>query len=202
MKSVLAAAMWGSVLAFAAIAVAAPADFLLHGGTIHTLAGGEASTVEALAVRDGEVIAAGSLAELRDVAADAREIIDLHGNTVLPGLVDAHAHLLGLGNLLANVDLMGATSAEECVERARATAAKLAPGEWLFGRGWDQNLWSEQVFPTVALLDEAFGDRPVVFTRVDGHAIWVNSAAIRRAGVDAGTPDPEGGEIEAPCLAA
>lgn len=182
-------------IASAPIVSAAPADLLVYGGPIHTLAGETPGTVEALALRDGEVVAAGSLAEVEALVDGAKERLDLQGRTVIPGLVDAHAHLLGLGNLLANVNLMGARSAQECVDRAADTVAALAPGEWLFGRGWDQNLWENTAFPTAEILDRAFGDRPVVFTRVDGHAIWVNTAAMRRAGIDATTSDPEGGEI-------
>lgn len=191
----IAIALLVCVLGFAESSVAAEADLLLYGGPIHTLEGGQASTVQALAVRDGEVVAAGTRAEVEAAIGSARETIDLKGRTVIPGLVDAHAHLLNLGKLLANVDLMGSTSAEECIERTRAMEAELAPGEWLFGRGWDQNRWPVQAFPDASLLDAAFGDRPVIFERVDGHAIWVNSAAMRIAGIDASTPDPEGGEI-------
>lgn len=195
MRRTLTVLTLSAMLGLPAIVSGAIADLLLYNGTIHTLENGEASTVAALAVRDGEVIAVGSVEAVRAVVDEVRQSVDLRGRTVIPGLVDAHAHLLNLGEFLANVDLGGATSAEECVLRARAMATTLAPGEWLFGRGWDQNLWPEPVFPTAALLDAAFGDRPVVFERVDGHATWVNSAVLRIAGIDAGTPDPEGGEI-------
>lgn len=195
MRRTLTVLSLSAMLGQPAIASAAVADLLLFNGTIHTLENGEASTVAALAVRDGEVIAVGSVEAVRTTVDEVRQSVDLRGRTVIPGLVDAHAHLLNLGAFLANVDLGGAASAAECVERARATAAELAPGEWLFGRGWDQNLWTEQVFPTAASLDAAFGDRPVVFERIDGHAVWVNSAVLRIAGIEARTPDPEGGEI-------
>ena len=168
---------------------------VLHGGTIHTLADGSAATVEAIALRDAEVVAVGSLEEVRASIDGPVRLVDLQGATVIPGLVDAHAHLQGLGEMLASVDLRDTGSAAECVERARAVESELAEGEWLFGRAWDQNDWDVKEFPTRDLLDEAFGDRPVVFTRVDGHAAWVNSAALEVAGIDADTPDPEGGEI-------
>ncbi len=179
----------GSGLAHAA------ADVVFVGGTIHTLAGERPATVEALAIEDGVVVAAGDRSTVEDHVDDTTRVVELDGRTVIPGLVDAHAHLSGLGAALARVDLRGARSARECVDRARAVHAELPDGVWLLGRGWDQNDWKDTSFPDRSLLDEAFGDRPVRFTRVDGHASWVNTAALRRAGIDADTPDPEGGEI-------
>ena len=171
------------------------ADVVFVGGTIHTLAGERPSTVEALAIGDGTVVAAGDRTTVEAHVGDATRVVDLAGRTVIPGLVDAHAHLSGLGAALARVDLRGARSAEECVDRARAVHGELPDGAWLLGRGWDQNGWDGQAFPDRSLLDEAFGDRPVRFTRIDGHASWVNTAALRRAGIDDDTADPEGGEI-------
>ncbi len=119
---------------------------------------------------------------------------------VTPGLIDAHAHLAYLGNTLAQADLSGARSRAEVVARLRAFEKTLAPGEWLLGAGWDQNRWEEGAgFPTLADLDAAFPDRPVYLDRIDGHAGWVNSAALRIAG-EAGRPlsgdwQPEGGRI-------
>ena len=173
----------------------AVADIVFVNGTIHTLVDDQPSTVEALAVSDGAVVAAGDRDDVMEHAGPATRTIDLAGRTVIPGLVDAHAHLQNLGATLARVDLRGATSIEECVERAAAMHAELPEGAWLIGHGWDQNDWEVQEFPTTAPLDAAFGDRPVLFDRIDGHAVWVNSEALRRGGIDTTTADPVGGEI-------
>ncbi len=171
------------------------ADWILRGGRIHTLRDDQPSTVDAIALGDGRVLAIGSIDEVMPLADADTRVVELHGAFVLPGLVDAHAHLLGLGQSLQRVDLRGTASAEECVQRVRAFAPSLPGGTWIRGRGWDQNDWDDTRFPDRALLDAAFPDRPVVLGRVDGHALWVDSEALRRAGIDASTPDPPGGEI-------
>ncbi|HUP48915.1 MAG TPA: amidohydrolase [Thermoanaerobaculia bacterium] len=117
------------------------------------------------------------------------------GGTILPGLVDAHAHLYGLGLALDTVSLTGTRSLDEVVQRVRDRLATAAPDEWILGRGWDQNQWPVQEFPTAAPLDAAVGDRPVWLRRVDGHAALASSAAMRAAGITAATPDPPGGRI-------
>ncbi|WP_269791309.1 amidohydrolase [Stenotrophomonas sp. Iso1] len=119
--------------------------------------------------------------------------------TVVPGLIDAHAHLVYLGDALAQTDLSGARSRAEVVARLQAFEKNLAPGEWLLGAGWDQNRWDDTAFPTVADLDAAFPDRPLYLDRIDGHAGWVNSAALRVAEKGgkslSGDWQPEGGRI-------
>jgi predicted amidohydrolase YtcJ len=123
------------------------------------------------------------------------ERMDLGGAYVLPGLVDAHLHLQGLGEEARQVDLLAAVSLEETLDRV-ARGAKLHPAEsWVRGRGWDQNDWANQVFPTAADLDRIVSGRPVWLERVDGHAVWVNSKAMQLAGIDEHTPSPKGGEI-------
>ena len=128
-------------------------------------------------------------------ASTAQMRIDGGGLTLLPGLIDAHGHVAGLGDALANVDVTGSTSEEEAVARvARRAAAE--PGEgWLTGGGWNQVLWAGGEFPSHQSLDAAVGDLPVILSRVDRHALWVNSRALALAGIDAETPDPEGGQI-------
>ncbi len=119
--------------------------------------------------------------------------IDLAGATVLPGLVDAHVHLAGLGQLARTADLTGLTSLEAVAACLRRASASLREGEWLIGRGWDQNLWSQPVFPTAAWLDQVVDTRPVYLERIDGHAAWVNATALQLAGIHRGTQDPPGG---------
>src|SRR5690606_10624240 len=125
-----------------------------------------------------------------------------HGNaTVIPGLIDATGHDSGLGVAMMQVDLAGTADKPEIIARLREFEATLPPGEWLLGRGWDQNDWPEQAFPTAADLDAAFPDRPVWLSRIDGHAGWANSAALRALGrsldADAARGDwhPAGGRI-------
>lgn len=144
---------------------------------------------EAMLVRDGVILAVGSFAELDARGADQR--LSWREVTIIPGLTDAHAHLLGLGQSAEIVDLRGAASVDEVIARLREQAP--ASG-WILGRGWDQNLWGGAM-PSAALLDAAFPDRPVWLRRVDGHAGWANGVVMQLTGVVASTPNPEGGEI-------
>jgi predicted amidohydrolase YtcJ len=148
----------------------------------------------AIFVRNGIIEEVGPAGELRARHPIVNTVAVLDG-TILPGLVDAHGHLYGLGVALDVVNLVGTTSYDEVIARVRERAATAAPGEWIIGRGWDQNDWTVKEFPSAAALDAALPDRPVALERVDGHATLANSAAMRAAGVTAATPDPEGGRI-------
>jgi predicted amidohydrolase YtcJ len=146
-------------------------------------------------VTSGEhIVAVGPADEIRSAHPAAR-VIDVTGATILPGLTDAHGHLYGLGLSLDTVSLVGAASFDEVVARVKQRAERAQPGEWILGRGWDQNRWPVKEFPTSAALDAAIPDHPVWLRRVDGHAGVANTAALRAAGVTASTPDPEGGRI-------
>ena len=128
--------------------------------------------------------------------------VDLGGRTVLPGLIDAHGHVIdapggvGLGLALAQLDLTGTQSLAELQQRLAAYAEAHPEVPWIIGRGWNQELWPNKTFPTAADLDSIVSGRPVVLERVDGHAFIVNSAAMRAAGVTALTKAPQGGRIE------
>jgi len=173
---------------------------ILVGGRIHTL---DPSHPDATAMAwgdDGRIVAVGERAAIEARFPGASRV-DAGGATVLPGLIDAHGHVLGLGFSLLQADVVGARSKGEVLARLRQFAADqpkdLPKGEWLLGRGWDQNLWPERAFPTAADLDEAFPDRPVWLLRVDGHAAWANTAALRLVKRDlSGTWQPPGGRIE------
>jgi len=146
----------------------------------------------------GRVLDTGSADALLQLYPQAPRI-DVGDATVVPGLIDAHAHLVYLGNILAQADLTGARSRAEIVQRLQQFEKQLAPGEWLQGGGWDQNRWDNTDFPTAADLDAAFPERPVYLDRIDGHAGWVNTAALRIA-EKAGKPlsgdwQPDGGRI-------
>lgn len=148
----------------------------------------------AILVRDGRIRFIGEEAEAIRLAPGA-ERLDLKGATILPGLVDAHAHVAGLGMALETVSLVGTTSYGEVLERIRRRAGTALDGEWITGRGWDQNDWAIKDFPTAAELDRVVSDHPVWVTRIDGHAALANSAAMRAAGITSSTADPAGGRI-------
>lgn len=152
----------------------------------------ERPEAEAIGIAGGSIVVVGTRAAVMERRGPATEIVDVGTGLVTPGLVDAHAHLLGLGRSLEEVDLRGARSIEEVVQRVRAADKGQA---WLTGRGWDQNLWPGKAMPTHQPLTQAFGERPVWLRRVDGHAGWANAAAMRAAGIARGQADPEGGEI-------
>jgi predicted amidohydrolase YtcJ len=125
----------------------------------------------------------------------ATRVIDGGGKTLLPGLIDAHGHVMSLGLAALQLDLVGTTSLADLQERLRAYAGR--PGRaWILGRGWNQELWPSKAFPTAGDLDAVVRERPVVLERVDGHAVVVNSAALNAAGITASTKDPVGGRIE------
>lgn len=123
------------------------------------------------------------------------EAIDGGGRTLLPGLIDAHGHVLWLGEERLQADLRGSTSLQETLDRTRSFAAAHADSSWVMGRGWDQELWADKRFPTARDLDRVIGDRPAMLTRIDLHVVWVNSAALKLAGISSATVDPPGGQI-------
>ena len=141
----------------------------------------------------GRVIATGDEELLSGHPAATR--IDGDGKTLLPGLTDAHAHVLGLGLLKTSLDLIGSVSVDDAVAKISAYASANAGARWILGRGWNQVIWPVQTFPTAAHIDAVVSDRPVWLRRVDGHAGWANSLALELAGIDDDTPDPIGGKI-------
>jgi len=150
---------------------------------------------EALAVKSGRIAFVGSNRGALSLAGPRTERLDLAGKTVIAGMVDAHAHLLGLGQALRTVDLVGTRSYDEVIARVVERAKTARPGEWIRGRGWDQNDWADTRFPTHAALSRAVPNNPVYLTRVDGHAALVNAKALELAQVTAATPDPSGGRF-------
>ncbi len=171
-----------------------PADLILLNGNVYTL-DPDRPRAEAVAVRGERIIYVGSSREARAFEGPSTRVLDLGGATVVPGLTDAHAHVSSLGFSLERLKLHGTTSASQIAEMVRRKAATLEPGTWIRGRGWDQNDWEEKGFPTREILDAAAPEHPVVLDRVDGHAIWANTRAMRQAGVTNGTSDPPGGRI-------
>ena len=142
---------------------------------------------------DGRILATGD-DDLLTEYADAKRI-DADGKYVLPGLVDAHAHLYSQGFLTISLDLAGTPSLEDAVEQIAAYASNNPRSPWILGRGWNQVLWAVQEFPTASDIDPVVNDRPVWLNRIDGHAGWANSRALAIAGIDDDTADPIGGKI-------
>lgn len=172
-----------------------PADLVVLNARIYT-ADGMRPVVDALAVRDGRVVFVGDRTGAQALVGSATRTLDLGGRTVIPGMTDAHAHVAGLGAALRNVDLVGTTSYAQVIARVVERAAATPKGEWVIGRGWDQNDWGDTRFPTHEALSRAVPDHPVYLTRVDGHAGLANAMAMQRAGVNKDSKDPAGGSIE------
>jgi hypothetical protein len=181
--------------AAAALGGAAPADGILAGGVVHTLDPGM-PRAEAIAWRGGRIIAVGRSDEVLGThRGPSTRVIDLAGRCAVPGLIDAHAHFLFLGDTRRRLDLSGTRSFDEAVALVRERAARSPPGAWLIGGRWDQSLWGEKELPSHGKLSAAVPDRPVLLFRVDGHAALVNRKAMDLAGIGARTADPPGGEV-------
>ncbi len=168
------------------------ADLLVYNATIYTV-DSSFSTAEAMAIKDGKILATGKTADL-EKAYDYKEKLDAEGKFIYPGFIDAHAHFVGYGMSLQTVNLVGTKSWEECIERVKAFAADNKEG-WITGRGWDQNDWDLKEFPNNEVLDTLFPDRPVLLTRIDGHAAIANAKALELAGINPGDT-LTGGSIE------
>ncbi|MFD0939238.1 amidohydrolase [Pedobacter boryungensis] len=156
------------------------ADLLIYNAKIYTV-NDKFDIAEAIAVKDGKILAVGSSANLRKQFG-ATEEIDAHGKAIYPGFIDAHAHFFGYGESLQSADLTGTTSWEDVLKRL-TEFAKTHPDGWLTGRGWDQNDWQNKQFPSKEKLDELFPNRPVLLERIDGHASIANRSALNAAGI-------------------
>ena len=173
----------------------ATADLILTNGRIYTV-DETRPVVDAVAIAGGKVLFAGNTAGALALQGAASRVVDLHGRTVIPGMVDAHGHVGGLGDALHIVDLTGTTSYDQVVARVADRAKSMPKGQWVLGRGWDQNDWGDTRFPTHDKLSAAVPDHPVYLVRVDGHAGLANVKAMQSANVTVATQDPSGGHIE------
>ncbi|HSS44698.1 MAG TPA: amidohydrolase [Thermoanaerobaculia bacterium] len=184
---------WGLLLTAVLPSPSPQPPLLLEGGTVYVSAEVPPRKASVL-VRDGRIAFVGDPRRAHVLAPEA-SVLDLTGTFLFPGWTDAHGHLLGLGRALETADLRGSAGAEEAAERLAATAARLPKETWVEGRGWDQNRWPGAGFPDARDLDRLIPDRPVLARRVDGHAVWINGAALAAAGIGVDTRDPAGGRI-------
>ncbi len=167
---------------------------VFHRGRVHTLDPARPEA-EALAVTGGRIGAVGASSDLLDAFPGAQRV-DLAGLSVVPAFTDSHIHLASYGLSLSRLALDGAPSRARVVEMVAEAVRAARAGEWVVGRGWNKNVWPEDRFPTAADLDPVSARMPVVLRSKDGHLLWANAEAIRRAGVTTDTPDPPGGRIE------
>jgi predicted amidohydrolase YtcJ len=175
-------------------AAAQPADLIVTNARVYTVDDAR-PLAQAFAVRDGRFVFVGSSREALALRGPATNVVDGQGHTVIPGMVDAHAHLMGLAFTLRQVDLVGTTSYDSVIARVVERARRTPKGQWIVGRGWDQNDWGDTRFPTHEALSRAVPDHPVYLARVDGHAALVNAAAMRAASLVASSKDPDGGKV-------
>ncbi len=168
------------------------ADIIVHNARIYSM-DANGTIYEAMAIRDGKIIELGPERQILNKY-KADKDIDAMKKPVYPGLIDAHCHFLGYALGLSQVSLYGTKSFDEVIDRLKKHQAE-KPGDWIVGRGWDQNDWEVKDFPNKSALDEAFPDLPVYITRIDGHAALINQKAIELAGITAATI-VKGGDIE------
>ena len=168
---------------------------LIHNARIYTMDRGYSTADAMLFDSSGRIHNVGGEEDMLKAFPNAHHI-DLGGRTLIPGLIDAHAHLYGLAISLTQAQLRDTQSKAEIIQRLREQTRNLSPGDWLLGRGWDQNDWPHKEFPNRQDLDAAFPDRPVWLRRIDGHAAWANSAALALVDRDmSGDWQPQGGHI-------
>lgn len=193
-RALLAACALLSTASLAAQRPQQPADLIVTARRIYTVDRNR-PLVQALAIRDGRVIYAGTPSGAHALAGTATRVLDFPDRTIIPGMVDAHGHLMGLGEALQSVDLTGTKSYDEVIARVVERAKSTPPGAWIQGQGWDQNDWGDTRFPTHEKLSRAVPDHPVVLSRVDGHALLANAKAMQAARITKSTPDPKGGRL-------
>ena len=171
-----------------------PASLILKSGRIWT-GNRDQPFAEALAMRDGIIAAVGSAQDVMRYRGPSTRVIDRPDAFAIPGLIDAHGHMDSLGATQEEVDLRGVTSLDEVARRVKSRL-DATPGEiWITGRNWDQSLWPGGVFPTAAVLDRVAPNRAVWLRRIDGHAGWANTEAMRRAKITRESVAPSDGQI-------
>jgi len=170
------------------------ADLILLNGTIITMEP-NMPRASAIAIKGEKILKVGSDKEIRSLAGPGCRILNLDGQTVIPGLIDAHFHFLSIGYSKRILNFSGIRDKQAILKMVANKAAQLAEGKWIIGSGWDQNLWPERKFPSRFDLDRIAPEHPVWLTRICGHAGWANSKAMELAKITKNTPDPPGGKI-------
>ncbi|MFC2121956.1 amidohydrolase, partial [Bacteroidota bacterium] len=170
------------------------ADMVLLSGKVATV-DENFSIQEAVVIKGNKFIYVGSDIKAKKYIGENTRVINLDGKLVLPGLIDAHAHMNSLGNKLANLDISGSESFKDIVDKVAEKVKTLKPGEWILGGRWDQTLWEDKSFPIHDELSKVSPDNPVYLTRVDGNSAFVNKKALEIGGITNDTPDPDGGVI-------
>jgi predicted amidohydrolase YtcJ len=196
----------------AEVSEAGGADLILTNGRVYTLAWEEPAAdgtltadapvsntgwhpdAEAVATKDGEIIFVGSTREAMEFQGDATRVVDMAGATIIPGLVDSHTHVYGLGAKLDSIDLTDIPTEEEAVALVAEKVRTTPEGEWIIGRGWDEGAWANR-YPDKVLLSQAAPNNPVFMDSLHGFAVWVNQAALDAGGITADTEIPVGGEM-------
>lgn len=168
-------------------------DLIVKGGTIYTI-DSAFTTAEAIAIKDGKIVAAGTAAAIMNNFS-AKDTVDASGQFIYPGFIDAHAHFVGYALGLSTVNLVGTKSWQEIIQLVSEAGKHSDSSAWLIGRGWDQNDWPVKEFPSKEELDKLFPHTPVLLTRIDGHAAIANQKALDAAGVKAGIT-LTGGDVE------
>ena len=189
-----------------------PADLVIVNGDVYTLTWGEPSPdgqpsedapyddsgwqpdASGVAIKDGLIVYVGDSDGAREYVGDGTRVFDAAGRAVIPGLVDSHTHVMGLGELTERIDLIDVATEEEAVALVEERAKTTPKGEWILGRGWDEGAWADR-YPTMALLSERVPDHPVVLDSLHGFAVWGNRLAFEKAGITKGTATPDGGDI-------
>ncbi|MEW5807122.1 MAG: amidohydrolase [Acidobacteriota bacterium] len=170
------------------------ADLILMNGIIFT-SGDDVPLVQAVAIKDGKILDAGTDLEMSKYLSPETKKIDLKGNFACPGFNDSHIHFLGGGLYAKRLDLYDCMTPEEVAGRVKEKVSRSDRGKWILGKGWDHTRFPGKKWPSKELLDSVSPENPVFLRRVDGHIAWVNSCALKIAGISRETPDPEGGEI-------
>ncbi len=170
-------------------------DRIVFNAHIHTL-NRDQPTASALAIHRGRIVAVGDDDTIRARAGRGTRIDNAGGRAIIPGLTDAHIHWEGVARSLKEVNVFEVPTKAEAIQRVAEHVRDLAPGEWVSGRGWAQDIWPDHAFPTAADLDAVAPDNPVYLRAKSGHAAWANSRALKLAGISSGTPDPRGGSIQ------
>ena len=169
-------------------------DLLLVNGNIYTVSEAQ-PRAEAVAAHEGKIVFVGSNEDAKRLRSEHTRLVDLHGQTVVPGLTDSHCHIFEIGERELNLNLEGTNSLEDFLEKVKAYVAQSRPGAWVTGRGWIETFWKSPRFPTRQDLDKIAPRNPLFLTRADGHTAVANSDALKWAEIDKHTPNPFGGEI-------